>query len=104
MFKSSIQIDNVDAQSLSKETLARHRVTIFQLKSHRRAARTSNPDALAATRAIENAEFYIPDMTPHDSQGDETSEPQQNQDQNIEYEVIIEHDEPLLEPDGPLLE
>ena len=32
-------------------------------------------DPLAAARAIENAEFDIPNVTPHNSQADGTSEP-----------------------------
>ena len=43
-------------------------------------------------------------MTPQDSQVGGASEPQQIQDQNVEYEIIIEHDEPLLESNGPLVE
>ena len=67
---------------------------------------TTDPDTdlLAAARAIENAEFNIPDVTPQHSQVEGASEPQQNQDQNVKYEIIIEHDEPLLEPNGPLVE
>ena len=67
---------------------------------------TTDPDTdpLEAARAIENAEFDIPDVTPQDSQVGGTSEPQQIQDQNVKYDIIIEHDEPLLESNGPLVE
>ena len=61
-------------------------------------------DPIAATRAMEDAEFDIPDVKPQDSQVNGTSEPQQNQDQDIEYKIIIEHNEPLMEPNGPLVE
>ena len=43
-------------------------------------------------------------MMPQDSQGNGTSEPQQNQDQDIEYEIIIAHNEPRMEPNVPLVE
>ena len=61
-------------------------------------------DPLATARAIENAEFDIPDVTPQDSQGGGMSEPQQGQNQNVEYEIIMEHNEPLMEQNGPLVE
>ena len=67
---------------------------------------TTDPDTdlLAAARAIENTEFDVPNVMPQDSQRYGTSEPQQNQDQNIEYEIIIEHNVPLLEPSGLIVE
>ena len=67
---------------------------------------TTDPDTdpLAAVSAIENAEFDIPDVTLQDSQAGGASEPQQIQEQNVEYGIIIEHDETLLEYDGPLVE
>ena len=48
-------------------------------------------DQMAAARAIENAEFGIPNVMPQDSQGNKTSTPQENQDKDIECEIIIEY-------------
>ena len=67
---------------------------------------TTDPDTdpMASARAIENEYFDIPDMTSQCSQGNRTSEPQQNQDQDIEYNIIIENNKPSMEPNGPLVE
>ena len=43
-------------------------------------------------------------MTPQDSQGGKTSEPQKNQSQKVKYDIIIEHNHPLMEKNEPLVE
>ena len=55
------------------------------------------------TRAIEK-EFDILDATAQDSNGNGTSEHPKNQDQGIEYEIIIEPNELLMGPNGSPVE
>ena len=56
-------------------------------------------------RAIENAEFDIRDTTEQDSShGNGMSKHPGNQDQDIDYEIIMEQNEPLVEPNWPLME
>ena len=56
-------------------------------------------DPMITARAMENAEFDIREVTSQDSHEYQTSKSYESQDQDIDYEIIIESNEPLMESD-----